>query len=199
MGSSKGDFGASSSVTSGLQSDASALTQIAQQQASQGSALFNTSFPGFQQAEQQASSLASGSPYKIAQAVAPVAQQADASAAAAKQNILQNGPAGGEKTLALENVDVNRGATVGNAASGAYLNSFNTLAGLGSQGIGLGQSSTGLGISGLSSGASTLSTLGGLQLQGQQLGAQAKGNGLGALSSLGSDAAQLGSAYMGKG
>jgi len=187
----KGATGASSSVTSGIQSDADALTSIASQQAAQGSQLFNASFPGFQAAEQHAQQLSSGDPYAIAQANAPVAQQADAAAAGAKQNILQNGPAGGEKNLALEQVDVNRGATVGNAASSSYLNSFNTLAGLGQTGIGMGQSSTSLGISGLGAAGSQLSSLGGLQLQGQQIQAQEKGNTLGSLASLGGDAAML--------
>lgn len=187
----KGSTGASDSVTSGLQSDATALTQIASQQAGQGQQLFNASFPGFQAAEQHAQQLSSGNPYMLAQATAPVAQQADAAAAASKQNILQNGPAGGEKNLALENVDVNRGATVGNAASSSYLNSFNTLAGLSGQGIGMGQGSTSLGISGYGGAGSQLSSLGGLQLQGQQLQAQEKGNSLGALSSLGGDAASI--------
>lgn len=167
------------------------MTAIASSQASQGSELFNTAFPAFQAATQRAEQLSSGNPYLLASATAPVAQQADSAAAAAKQNILQNGPAGGEKNLALEQVDVNRGATVGNAASGSYLNSFNALAGLGTQGIGLGQNATSLGISGYGSAGSQLTNLGGLQLQGQQLGIQQKGQTLGLVESLAADSTSL--------
>lgn len=185
----KSSIGPSSSVTSGLQSDANALASLAASQVNQGQTEFNAGFPAYQQAVSYQENLASGDPYRIAQATAPVAQQADSSAAAAKQNILQNGPAGGEKQLALEQVDVNRGATVGNAASNSYLQSFNSLAGLGSQGIGLGQNASSLGISGYGSASNSLTSLGGMQIQGQQIQAQEKGNTLGALASLGSGVA----------
>jgi hypothetical protein len=151
--------------------------------------LFNQSLPGFEQAQQHYSQLASGDPFSIAQAIAPVAQQADAQAASAKQNILQNGPAGGEKNLALEQVDVNRGATVGNAASSGYNQAFSALGQMGSQGIGLGQASSGQAMSGYGS-------AGGMALQEQQVQNQAKGNTLGALSSLGGDATTLGAAFL---
>ena len=79
----------------------------------------------------------------MAQSTAPIAQQADASSAAAKQNILQNGPAGGEKNLALEQVDVNRGKTVGDAATQGFNGSFNALAQLSQQGVGESQTASG--------------------------------------------------------
>jgi hypothetical protein len=124
-------------------------------------------------------------------AIAPVAQQADTAAGAAKANILNTGPAGGEKTLALEQVDVNRGAQVGDAATKGFAGSFNALASLSGQGVGESQSAAGLGISGLNSSSQTLGTIGSQQLQAQQLQAEQKGNSLGALSSLGGDAATL--------
>ncbi len=166
------------------QTDQNALTQIAMGQANNANTLFNASLPGFQTAENHYSALASGDPYAIASAIAPQAQQADQQAASAKQNILQNGPAGGEKNLALEQVDVNRGATVGNAASSGYSGSFNALAQLAGQGVGESQSASGQALSGYG-------TAGGMALQEQNLQVQQKGNTLGALSSLGGDAATL--------
>lgn len=192
----KGSSGVSESVSSGEQANANALVQIAQQQQNQGSQLFSTSFPGFQKAEQQYSALASGDPYAISRAISPISEQADTAAGAAKANILNTGPAGGEKTLALEQVDVNRGAQVGDAATKGYQGSFNALAQLSGQGVGESQSAAGLGISGLNSSSQTLGTIGSQQIQQQQLQQEQKGNTLGALSSLGGDAATLGAAWL---
>jgi len=195
-----GSVGASDSVTSGLQGDADALTKIALSQSQNAQTLFSQSLPGFSRAEEFYRNLSTGDPAAIARATAPIAASADTAAAAAKANILNTGPAGGEKTLALEQVDVNRGKQVGDAATSSFLGSFNALSSLAGQGIGESQSAAGLGISGYGSGASTLSNLGGLQLQGQQIQAEQKGNSLGALSSLGGDAATLGAgALAGKG
>ena len=166
------------------QSDENALVQLAQQQQGNAQTLFNQSLPGFTAAQQHYQQLSSGDPYAIASAISPVAQQADAQAASAKQNILQNGPAGGEKNLALEQVDVNRGATVGNAASSGYQQSFQALSQLGAQGIGLGQASSGQALSGYGQ-------AGGMALQEQQLQVQQKGNTLGALGGLAGDATSL--------
>lgn len=193
----KGGTDPAASSESALTQNSSALIQLAQQQQNQSSQLFNASFPGFGRAENFYSALSSGDPFSIARATAPVAAQADQSADAAKKNILQNGPAGGEKNLALEQVDVNRGATVGDAASKGYLNSFNALSSLAGQGIGESQNATGAAISGLSGSNSALSSIGNFQLQAQQLQTEQKGNSLGALSSLGGDAATLGAAGIG--
>lgn len=187
----KGGNGVSSGVSAGEQANSNALIQIAQAQQGQSSQLFSSAFPGFQQAEQYQQSLASGDPYAISRAIAPAAQQADTAAGAAKANILNTGPAGGEKTLALEQVDVNRGAQVGQAATSGYTNSFGALASLAGQGVGESQSAAGLGISGLNSSSQTLGTIGSQQIQAQQLQQEQKGNTLGALGSLGGDAATL--------
>lgn len=192
MGAKGGDPAASSE--SSLTSNSNALIALAQQQQNQSSQLFNASFPGFGKAENFYGALSSGDPYAISRATAPVAQQADEASGAAKKNILQNGPAGGEKNLALEQVDVNRGATVGDAASKGYLNSFNALSSLAGQGIGESQSATGAAISGYSGANSGFNSIGQFQLQAQQLQTEQKGNSLGALSSLGGDAATLGAA-----
>lgn len=166
------------------QQDQNALVSIAQTQSQDSQTLFNQSLPGLTAAQNHYQALASGNPYSISEATTPVAQQADAAAAGAKQNILLNGPAGGEKNLALEGVDVNRGATVGNAATEGYNGSFNALAGLSGQGIGQSQTASGQATQGYGS-------AGGMALQEQDLQVQQKGNTLGALSSAAGDAASM--------
>lgn len=194
------DTGVSSGVSSGLQSDADALTKIAMSQQGNADKLFSASFPGFSQATQHAETLASGDPYALSRELSPQIQQITAATTGAKQNILNSAPNGGEKNLALEQADVARGAQVGSLTTNSSNNAFNTLAGLGSQGIGLGQNSTSEAISGLNAGAGVTGQIGTFQLQDQQLQAEQKGSSLGALSSLGGDAATLGAgALAGKG
>lgn len=170
-------------------SNENALVGLAQQQASRSGQLFNATFPGLNSAEQFYGSLATGSPYAISTATAPAVAQLAASTAGAKQNILNNAPAGGEKNLAIEQADVNQGAQIGRLTSGAYTGSFNALASLAGQGVGESISSAGTAISGYNSANNALGNLGNLQIQ--QKGAQ-----LGALTSLGSDAATLGAAFI---
>jgi hypothetical protein len=164
--------------------DQNALVQLAQTSAQQSGTLFAQGQQDTGRATDYYSALASGDPQAIARAIAPAAQQADTAAASAKQNILQNGPAGGEKNLALEQVDVNRGKTVGDAASNGYSGSFQSLANLGQAATGQSQTSQGQALSGYG-------TAGGMALQEQGLQVQQKGNTLGAISSLAGDATQL--------
>ncbi len=165
------------------------LIQLAQQQQGNANQLFQTAFPGVQQAEQFYGSLASGSPSAIATAISPATQQISAATTGAKANILNNAPAGGEKTLALEQADVSQGAQVGQAATGSFLNSFSALGALGGQNIGQSISAAGTGISGLST--ANQGAYNNANLSIQQKGAQ-----LGALSSLGQDAATVGAAFL---
>jgi len=181
--------GLSSSVTGGIQQDASALTALAQQQGANANTLFNLTEPGMATAENFYQVLASGDPTAIACAIAPATQQISQATAGAKQNIMTNAPAGGEKNLALEQADVSQGAQVGQAATGSYLNSFNALSQLAGQGIGESTAAAGTAISGYSAANQGLGQLG--QLQIAQKGAQ-----LGALTSLGGDAATLGAAFL---
>ena len=83
--------------------------------------------PGYKAANAILRILWKRGPRPIAAATAPATQQITQASTGAKQNILNNAPAGGEKNLALENVDVNQGAQVGKTASEGYLNSFNAL------------------------------------------------------------------------
>jgi hypothetical protein len=181
--------GLSPQVESSIQANDTALTQIAQQSANQSSQLFQESNPGFQTAESQYQTLASGNPYAIAKAVAPQVQQIAQSTAGAKANIMNNAPSGGEKNLALEQADVSQGAEVGKVSSGAVSGAYNALASLAGQGTGESIGAAGTGISGFNSANQGLGQLGNLQIQ--QKGAQ-----LGALTSLGGDAATLGAGFL---
>ncbi len=165
------------------------LTSIASGQAANANQLFSASFPGFQSAENFNQTLSTGDPYAIARAVAPADQQITAATTGARNNILNNAPAGGEKNLALEQADVNQGAQTGSVASQGYLNSFNSLAQLAGSGIGLGNSATSSALSGLNSANSGYNNV-------YNQNAESKGSTLGALGSLGNIGATLGAAAL---
>lgn len=125
---------------------ATQLTSLMGQQQGESSQLFNLAFPGMQQSEQFSQALASGSPNLIAAITSPAAQQISQQAAGAKQNILNTSPSGGERNLALENVDVAQGAQLGQVATQGWANAFNSLAQMGQSGVGLGQGAAGAAI-----------------------------------------------------
>ena len=182
----KGGDALSSNVTSGLSSNSTALSSIATQQNANASQLYGEAYPGFAKAEDFYTALSSGDPSAISRAISPATQQITQSADAAKANILRSGPAGGEKNLALEQVDVNRGAQVGKTATEGYLGSFNALASLAGQGISESNAATGLGIGATTASSQSLSSLGGMQIQEQQIKAEEKGSMLSAIADLGS-------------
>lgn len=188
-GSNSGNSGPSEAVYEGMLKNSTALVDIAQGQARHADTLFNLTEPGLQTAENFYQTLAAGDPAAILKATAPIAQQAAKSAAGAKANILATSPEGGERNLALEAVDVNRGATVSSAASGAVLGAPNALASLAGQGVGESISAAGTGISGIASANQGLSSLGNLQLGQEQIHAQEKGNLLGLGGGLAGDLA----------
>ena len=149
---------------------ATQLTSLMGQQQGQSQQLFNLAFPGMRQANQFYSALASGSPNLIAAATAPAAQQVNQATAGAKQNILLNSPAGGERNLALSEADVSQGAQLGQIASQGYLSAQNALAQMGGQGVGLGQGAAGTAISAGSSAGQDYSNI--VNQNIQQKGAQ---------------------------
>ncbi len=185
-GAAKGD---SAAATQSEINNSNALTSIAQTQSGNANQLFQASFPGFQSAENFNQTLSTGDPYAIARAVAPADQQITAATTGARNNILNNAPAGGEKNLALEQASVNQGAQTGSVASQGYLNSFNSLAQLAGSGIGLGNSAAGTAISGL---GSANQGFGNVVNQGNQQ----KGATLGALGSLAGVGGTLGSSFL---
>jgi hypothetical protein len=165
-------------------SNESALVNIAQGQAQNAQQLYGIAEPGLVTAEQQYESLASGDPAAIARVLAPTAQAASSAAAGAKSNIMANAPAGGEKSLALEQVDAGRASQIAQTTSAATTGAPNALATLAGQGVGEGIQSANVGIGGLSAASQSAASLGGLQLQSQQIQAEEKGNVLGSVSSL---------------
>lgn len=146
MGSGKGG-GVPSNVSDAQAGLANQLTSLMSQEQGQSQQLFNLSMPGLEQATQWYQSLASGSPTAIATAISPATQQIAQQSTGAIQNILQNTPAGGERNLALQQVDVNRGAQVGSLATQGYTSAFPALAQLGGHGISLGQGAAGTAVS----------------------------------------------------
>ena len=168
-------------------SNSTALTNIAGEQEKNAQQLYNLTEPGLVTAEDTYANLASGDPAAIMKAIAPTAAAASQSAAGAKANIEANSPAGGEKNLALENVDVSRGATVANAASGATLAAPNALGQIAGQGVGESTSSANAGTGALTASTSGLGQVQSQIFQGQQLQMQEKGEQLGALGGLAGD------------
>ena len=71
-------------------------------QTAEGSQLFNMALPGLQQSESYYGKLASGDPSALARANAPAVQAITQSTDAAKKNITQDNPRGGQTNLALE-------------------------------------------------------------------------------------------------
>jgi hypothetical protein len=176
-------------VQQGILSNETAMVKLAQQQGQESQTLFNLTEPGLVQSENFFESLASGDPGSIMRVIAPGAQQVSEATAGAKSNILANSPAGGEKNLALEMTDVNRGAQVGQMAAGATLKAPEALAKLSGQGIGESLSAAGTASSTYSGASSSLANLGQLNIADQQLQMEQKGQSLGALGSLGGSAA----------
>jgi len=190
----KPNIGISPSTTSAQTADVNALTRNANNFMSQSNQMYETGIQGISAANQFYQAEASGSPSAIHTAIAPIEQQVNEAAAGAKQNIMQNAPAGGEKNLALEGVSAKQGADVGAAATQGYLGSFNALGQIGSQTVGLSQGAGSLGIQGTSAAGNLSSTMGSQQLETQQLQLQQKGQTLGAFTSLAGDAATMGAA-----
>lgn len=162
-----------------------ALTQIAQQSEGRAEQLYTLTEPGLEKSEDFYSALSSGDPAAIMHVLAPGIAQVEQAGEGAKKQILSTPGGGGEKNLALENVDVNKANEVGKMASGAYTGSFNALGQLAGQGVGESISETGAGTSAYSAGSQTLASLGNLQIQDKQLQMEQKGQTLGALGSLG--------------
>ena len=111
--------------------------QLAQQQQGQSNQLFQTSFPGFQAAEQYYTSLASGDPQKMMAAVAPSVNAIATQTQAAKNQITETMPRGGAEELALAQADIGKSSQIGNLMSSAYTSAFPALANLAQGGIGL--------------------------------------------------------------
>lgn len=148
------------------------------QSSAEGAQLFNMALPGLQQAESYYGKLSSGDPNALARANAPAVQAITKSTDAAKKNIVQDMPRGGERNLALEEADLTKGAQIGQVETGSYLSSFGSLAGLGGQNVGQGNQATSTGVQSMNAAANQYGQI-------QQINAQNKAATLG----MGMDAA----------
>jgi hypothetical protein len=166
------------------QSLQNAQTQLAQtlsatglQSAQEGSTLFNLALPGLEQSEAYYGKLASGDPNALARANAPAIQQITANTDAAKKNILQDNPRGGERNLALEQADIGKGAQISQLTTGSYLQAFPSLASLGGQNVSQGTAATSAGAQAMNAAANQYGNL-------QQLNNSQKATQLGLITSL---------------
>lgn len=156
--------------------DQQAQAELAQQmaatgatQTAEGSKLFNLALPGLEQSEAYYGKLASGDPNALARANAPAVQAITQATNAAKKNIVQDNPRGGERNLALEEADLSKGAQIGQLETGSYTSSFGSLAGLGGQNVSQGTAATSSGLQGMNAAANQYGQI-------QQINAENKGN-----------------------
>ena len=154
------------------------------QSAAEGSQLFNLALPGLEQSESYYGKLASGDPAALARANAPAIQQITGATNTAKKNIVQDNPRGGERNLALEEADINKGAQISQLTTGSYTGAFPSLAQLGGQNVSQGTSATSTGLQGMNSAANQYGQL-------QQINNEQKSTMLGFAGSLAGAGATL--------
>jgi len=168
-----------------------AITQselgLLNQSQAQSNQLFQTAFPGFNDAENYYQQLASGNPQQIFAATAPAVGQINSATQGASQQIAQNMPRGGVEQLAQANLQQQRAGQVGNLATQAYTSSFPALASLSQGGLGLAAND----IANAISGGSVASGSNQAVLQSQT---QGKGSTMGFLGSLAGAGGELGAA-----
>ena len=184
-------------VEAGMLKNQNALAQIATSQQQKSEDLFRLTEPGMAQAEDFYAKLASGDPAAIMRAIGPAAGQIEQAATGATKNVMETAPAGGEKNLALANIQAGRGAEVGKIGSEAYLKAPAALASLAGQGVGESISAAGTGVSGLSAASSGLASLGGLQIEQAQFQAHQKGSMLGGLGTIAQTVGSVASSQIG--
>lgn len=180
----------SSADTSAINNLAGILSQTGQQSLQQGSTLFNMAIPGLEAANSYYTKLASGDPSALSRANAPAIQGITQQSNAAKQNIVQDTPRGGERNLALDQADIAKGSQISQLTTGSYTNAFPSLAQLSGQNVSQGNAATQTGLSGLSSAAGQYGNL-------LNINAQDKASTLGLLGSLAGAGATLGAAKIG--
>lgn len=157
------------------------------QTTAEGKKLFEMALPGLEQSESYYGKLASGDPNALARANAPAVQAITQSSDAAKKNIMQNNPRGGERNLALEEADLTKGAQIGQLETGSYVSSFGSLAGLGGQNVGQGTSAAAAGMQGMNAAGNQYGQI-------QQINSENKGQTMGFVADLAGAAATAGAA-----
>jgi hypothetical protein len=156
---------------------ADTMAKSGQQSAAEGAKLFNLALPGLEKAEGYYGKLSTGDPAALATANAPAIQQIGEKSNEAKKNIMQDNPRGGERTLALEEADISKGAQISNLTTGSYVGSFPSLAGLGGQNVSQGTAATGTGLQGMNAAANQYGQL-------QQLSNEQKSQQIGLITGL---------------
>lgn len=179
--------GPSGEVTNAQLSNANAQTALMTQQTQQGAQLFNLTEPGLGIAENYYKALSSGDPNKIFTAIAPATEQINAQSARAAQQITENTPRGGVQQLALAQNQIQKSGQIGNLATSAYTGSFQDLAALAGQGIGLSVNEISNAIAAASASNQALGNVGQEQAAG-------KASSMGFLGSLVSAAGEIGAA-----
>lgn len=160
------------------------MSATGQQSAQEGSKLFNLALPGLEKAEGYYGKLSTGDPAALATANAPAIQQIGEKSNEAKKNIMQDNPRGGERTLALEEADISKGAQISNLTTGSYVGSFPSLASIGGQNVSQGTAATGTGLQGMNAAANQYGNL-------QQLSNEQKQTQLGLITGLAGAGATL--------
>ena len=163
---------------------ANVLAQTGQQSAQQGSTLFNLALPGLERSTSYYGKLASGDPNALARANAPAIQSITGQSNDALKNIMQNAPRGGARDLAISDAALSKGAQISNLTTGSYTNAFPSLASLGGQNVGQGNSATATGLQGMNSAANQYGNL-------QQLQQEQKQTQLGAITGIAGAAASF--------
>lgn len=182
------DSGADASAIQGL---AKQMTATGAQSAQEGSQLFNLALPGLTQAESYYGKLASGSPTALATANAPAIQGITQQSDAAKKNIVQDNPRGGQTNLALQEADISKGAQISNLTTQSYTSAFPSLAQVGGQNVSQGTAATGVGLQGMQGAAGQYNNL-------LNLNASDKASTLGFIGSLAGTAGDVAGAEIGK-
>ena len=152
------------------------------QSTAEGAQLFNMALPGLEQSESYYGKLASGDPNALARANAPAVQAITQASNSTAKNIVQDNPRGGERNLALEENQINKGAQIGQLETGSYTSSFGSLAQLGGQNVGQGNQATSTGLQGENAAANQYGNL-------QQINAQNKAQTMSEYSELAGTAA----------
>lgn len=163
---------------------AGVMSQTAQQSAQEGSTLFNLGLPGLEKASSYYGKLASGDPNALARANAPAIQSITGQSDQQLKNIMQNAPRGGARDLAISDAALSKGAQISNLTTGSYTNAFPSLASLGGQNVGQGNSATATGLQGMNSAANQYGNL-------QQLQQEQKQTQLGAITGIAGAAASF--------
>ncbi len=163
---------------------ANTLASTGAQSAEEGSTLFNLGLPGLEKASSYYGKLASGDPNALARANAPAIQSITGQSNDQLKNITQNAPRGGARDLAISEADLSKGAQISNLTTGSYTSAFPSLASLGGQNVGQGNSATATGLQGMNSAANQYGNL-------QQLQQEQKQTQLGAITGIAGAAASF--------